>query len=95
MTPLTHPDRPHRVLPCRARSRAHRALRHRDLLRSPRVLGDRSVRIRLQGDRGSATAEYAVVILAAVAFAGVLVAVMRSGEVQSILTDLVRGALSL
>jgi Flp pilus assembly pilin Flp len=46
-------------------------------------------------DRGSATAEYAVVILAAVAFAGVLAAVMRSGEVQAILTDLVRGALSL
>lgn len=46
-------------------------------------------------DRGSATAEYAVVILAAVAFAGVLVAVMRSGEVQSMLTELVRGALSL
>jgi hypothetical protein len=35
------------------------------------------------------------VILAAVAFAGVLVAVMRSGEVQGILTELVRGALSL
>ena len=50
---------------------------------------------RLRDDRGSATAEYAVVILAAVAFAGVLVAVMRSGEVQSMLTDLVRGALSL
>jgi Flp pilus assembly pilin Flp len=50
---------------------------------------------RLRDDRGSATAEYAVVILAAVAFAGVLVAVMRSGEVQSILTELVRGALSL
>jgi Flp pilus assembly pilin Flp len=49
----------------------------------------------LDDDRGSATAEYAVVILAAVAFAGVLVAVMRSGEVQAILTDLVRGALSL
>ncbi|OIH97033.1 DUF4244 domain-containing protein [Curtobacterium sp. MCBA15_001] len=45
-------------------------------------------------DQGSATAEYAVVILAAVAFAGVLVAVMRSGEVQAILTDLVRGALT-
>jgi hypothetical protein len=30
-----------------------------------------------------------------VASAGVLVAVMRSGEVQTILTDLVRGALSL
>ncbi|XQJ09294.1 DUF4244 domain-containing protein [Curtobacterium sp. L1-20] len=52
-------------------------------------------RRRLRDDRGSATAEYAVVILAAVAFAGVLVAVMRSGEVQGILTELVRGALSL
>ncbi|WP_260981186.1 DUF4244 domain-containing protein [Curtobacterium pusillum] len=56
--------------------------------------GRRGLR-RLDDDRGSATAEYAVVILAAVAFAGVLVAVMRSGEVQSILTELVRGALSL
>jgi Flp pilus assembly pilin Flp len=55
----------------------------------------RSLAARLRDDRGSATAEYAVVILAAVAFAGVLVAVMRSGEVQSILTELVRGALSL
>lgn len=51
-------------------------------------------RLRLRADDGSATAEYAVVILAAVAFAGVLVAVMRSGEVQQILTDLVRGALT-
>ncbi|WIB25454.1 DUF4244 domain-containing protein [Curtobacterium sp. MCSS17_015] len=49
---------------------------------------------RLLDDRGSATAEYAVVILAAVAFAGVLVAVMRSGEVQAILTELVRSALT-
>jgi len=63
------------------------APRHRPLLRQWRA--------RLRDDRGSATAEYAVVILAAVAFAGVLVAVMRSGEVQTILTELVRGALSL
>lgn len=49
---------------------------------------------RLRDEQGSATAEYAVVILAAVAFAGVLVAVMRSGEVQTLLTDLVRGALA-
>ncbi|WJX98867.1 DUF4244 domain-containing protein [Curtobacterium sp. SP.BCp] len=55
----------------------------------------RRLRTRMAEDRGSATAEYAVVILAAVAFAGVLVAVMRSGEVQTILTELVRGALSL
>ncbi|TCL77599.1 MULTISPECIES: DUF4244 domain-containing protein [unclassified Curtobacterium] len=53
------------------------------------------LRVVAQDDQGSATAEYAVVILAAVAFAGVLVAVMRSGEVQTILTELVRGALSL
>lgn len=58
--------------------------------------GDRRTRGRLglRADDGSATAEYAIVILAAVAFAGVLVAVMRSGEVQQILTDLVRGALT-
>ncbi|PZE85037.1 DUF4244 domain-containing protein [Curtobacterium sp. MCBD17_032] len=49
---------------------------------------------RLRDEDGSATAEYAVVILAAVAFAGVLVAVMRSGEVQALLTDLVRTALT-
>jgi Flp pilus assembly pilin Flp len=50
--------------------------------------------MRLRDEDGSATAEYAVVILAAVAFAGVLVAVMRSGEVQALLTELVRTALT-
>lgn len=69
--------------------------------RSTDISSSRRIRIRIalsrrmQDDRGSATAEYAVVILAAVAFAGVLVAVMRSGEVQTMLTELVRGALSL
>jgi len=48
---------------------------------------------RLGADRGAATAEYAVVIMAAVGFAGLLVAILRSGEVQQILTDLVRTAL--
>jgi len=66
------------------RATARRAGDRRGVLPSRRLLAD---------DRGSATAEYAVVILAAVAFAGVLVAVMRSGEVQQVLTDLVRGAL--
>lgn len=46
------------------------------------------------GERGSATAEYAVVILAAVAFAGLLVAVMKSGAVQDLLVGIVRSALS-
>ena len=72
--------------------RARRPMRPGTPRRWRRAIGRMA---RLRDDRGSATAEYAIVILAAVAFAGVLVAVMRSGEVQSMLTDLVRGALSL
>ena len=49
---------------------------------------------RLARDDGAATAEYAITIMAAVGFAGLLVVIMRSGEVQQILTDLVRSALS-
>jgi Flp pilus assembly pilin Flp len=49
---------------------------------------------RLHDDEGAATAEYAITTMAAVAFAGLLVAIMRSDEVRGILTDLVRRALS-
>ncbi len=49
---------------------------------------------RLSDDRGAATAEYAIVIMAAVGFAGLLVVILRSGEVQAILTDLVQRALN-
>ena len=45
------------------------------------------------GDPGMATAEYAVATLAAVGFAGLLFAVLRSGEVQELLLELVRRAL--
>lgn len=45
-------------------------------------------------DAGMATAEYAVATLAAVGFAGLLFTVLRSGEVQELLLDLVRRALS-
>nr|WP_318011409.1 DUF4244 domain-containing protein [Actinotalea sp. M2MS4P-6] len=41
-----------------------------------------------------ATAEYAIVTLAAVGFAGVLMLILRSDEVRGMLLDLVRGALS-
>lgn len=44
-------------------------------------------------ERGAVTAEYAIVIMAAVAFAGLLVAIMRSGEIRSMLVDLVENAL--
>ena len=46
-------------------------------------------------DDGAATAEYAITIMAAVGFAGVLVVILRSGEVQGILTDLVHRALTV
>jgi Flp pilus assembly pilin Flp len=48
----------------------------------------------LRSDRGAATAEYAIVIMAAVAFAGLLVVIMRSDEVRAILTNLVQSALT-
>jgi len=47
------------------------------------------------GDRGAATAEYAITIMAAVGFAGLLVVILKSGEVQAILSGLVRDALSV
>ena len=46
-------------------------------------------------DAGAATAEYAIATMAAVAFAGMLVVIMRSDEVRGILTDLVRRALTV
>ena len=46
----------------------------------------------IEDDEGAATAEYAIVIMAGVALAGVLVAIMQSGEVQSMLLDLVQRA---
>ncbi len=50
----------------------------------------------LFGDEtGAATAEYAIATMAAVAFAGLLVIIMRSDEVRGILTDLVRRALTV
>jgi hypothetical protein len=46
------------------------------------------------GERGAATAEYAIATMAAVAFAGLLVVILQSDEVRQILTDLVRQALT-
>lgn len=50
---------------------------------------------RLLDDAGAATAEYAITIMAAVGFAGLLVVILKSGEVQGILSGLVRSALSV
>ena len=48
---------------------------------------------RLHGDAGMNTAEYAVGTLAAVAFAGILLKVLTSGNVQEALTAVIDRAL--
>ena len=58
-------------------------------------LGFRRLTRRLAGERGAATAEYAVATMAAVGFAGLLVVILRGDEVRGILTDLVRNALTV
>lgn len=55
----------------------------------------RAVRRTLRRDEGATTAEFAIVTMAAVGFAGLLVVILRSEEVRGILTDLVRSALSV
>lgn len=45
-------------------------------------------------EEGLATAEYGIVMLAAVGFAGLLVTVLSSGSVQALLAGLVENALS-
>jgi hypothetical protein len=45
-------------------------------------------------ERGAATAEYAIATVAAAGFAGLLAVVLKSSPVQSLLTDLISGALS-
>ncbi|GEN80108.1 DUF4244 domain-containing protein [Actinotalea fermentans] len=51
--------------------------------------------IRVAGDAGMATAEYAIATIAAAGFAGLLVVVLRSDEVRGLLAGLVRTALSM
>ena len=46
-------------------------------------------------ERGAATAEYAIATVAAAGFAGLLAVVLKSSPVQSLLTDLISGALSV
>jgi Flp pilus assembly pilin Flp len=48
----------------------------------------------LSNEDGAATAEYAIATMAAVAFAGLLVVIMRSPEVKDLLFGLVKSALT-
>jgi hypothetical protein len=49
---------------------------------------------RRAADAGMATAEYAVVTLAACGFAGLLVAILRSGAVRGLLLGIIQRALA-
>ncbi|MFB6609710.1 DUF4244 domain-containing protein [Agromyces sp. NPDC056379] len=73
------------------------SIEHRDgrIRRSRALLLARRVGRRVAGERGAATAEYAVATMAAVGFAGLLVLILRGDEVRGILTDLVRNALTV
>ncbi len=62
---------------------------------APPLLTRRRARMLFADESGAATAEYAIATMAAVAFAGLLVVIMRSDEVRGILTDLVRRALTV
>ncbi|WP_022869424.1 DUF4244 domain-containing protein [Yaniella halotolerans] len=55
---------------------------------------NQSFTLDLTDENGANTAEYSIVTLAAVAFAGVLAAVISSGTVQGLLEGLIERALS-
>lgn len=60
-----------------------------------RSMTGRWQRLRALRDAGMTTAEYAVGTLAAVAFAGLLIAVIKSGAVKSALSGIITSALSV
>ncbi|MEY4654908.1 MAG: hypothetical protein RL523_307 [Actinomycetota bacterium] len=49
---------------------------------------------RFSGEEGASTAEYVIIMLAAVGFAGLLLSILRSEEVKAMLLELIRGAIS-
>lgn len=76
------------------RPRTRRPARTPSLPPLPPLTGLRAATL-FADDSGAATAEYAIATMAAVAFASLLVVIMRSDEVRGILEDLVRRALTV
>ena len=66
-----------------------------DLLRAQVGLEARWRALMSQPEEGAATAEYAVVLVAATGFAAVLVALMKSDTVKTLLTNIVKKALNV
>jgi hypothetical protein len=59
-----------------------------------RARGAAQRQLRILTDAGMATAEYAIVTVAACGFAGLLVALLRSDEVRGLLLGIIRRALA-
>lgn len=59
-----------------------------------RTLWARRTRELIADEAGAVTAEYALVVMAAVAFAGLLIVILRSEEVRATLLSLVQNALN-
>ena len=76
-------------------SRLHARTHPFDLRRRLTALTVRLDRLNGQGQSGMTTAEYAVGTLAACAFAATLLVVVRSGAIESALSNLITTALSI
>lgn len=50
--------------------------------------------LKLKSEAGATTAEYVIITLAAVGFAGLLLTILRSAEVKQMLVDIIHSALS-
>ncbi|NMM96782.1 hypothetical protein G1C98_1518 [Bifidobacterium sp. DSM 109960] len=73
-----------------------RASRMRDGIYAKLCLMDAKARLRaIEPEEGAATAEYAVVLVAATGFAALLVTIMKSDTVRKMLLDIVKQALSM
>jgi hypothetical protein len=67
---------------------------HRHRVNRHRGRSGRNAQEWIAEENGAATAEYAIATMAAVGFAGLLVAILRSDEVRGMLVDLVHRALT-
>lgn len=77
------------------RARAH-AGRVRNRIRGQLCMFDARLRtVASKPEEGAATAEYAVVLVAATGFAALLVTIMKSETVRKMLLDIVKQALSI
>lgn len=73
-----------------------RVQRWNDAVRRSAVQFDARMRIlEAEPEEGAATAEYAVVLVAATGFAAVLVALLKSDTVKALLTNIIQNALNV